>query len=119
MSNAVNKWNAEPGGVNILLDTWQTTKDLEIFDQYSSDNWASYFNWNPLADNIKFNTRVFDQSSWHSSHEKKVALHEFGHALDFDHNSLSWPQSIMRQGKQSQTYLGTHDKSDYADRWGG
>ena len=118
MSHAISAWNAEPRGVDILPDSWLTWKDLEIFDQYSSDTWSGMFTWQPtLADNIKFNTRYFDQGSWTLSYEKKTALHELGHALDFDHNSLAWPESIMRQGMQAQTYLGTHDKNDYADRW--
>jgi hypothetical protein len=117
VSNAIGDWNNLPGGVVIAPDTATTIKDLEIFDQYSSDSWVGYFYWNPGADNIKFNKRVLDMSTWTSCYEAKVALHEFGHALDFTHNSIAWDGSVMRTGKRCQTYLGSHDKSDYANRW--
>lgn len=118
VSNAIGDWNALPGGVDIKPDAWYTYKDLEVFDQYSSDSWAGTFMWQPGgADNIKFNTRILDQSSWTSCYDAKVALHEFGHAHDFDHNDLAWPSSIMRQGMQCQSDLGSHDRSDYANRW--
>jgi hypothetical protein len=89
VSNAIGDWNNLPGGVVIAPDTATTIKDLEIFDQYSSDSWVGYFYWNPGADNIKFNKRVLDMSTWTSCYEAKVALHEFGHALDFNHNSIA------------------------------
>lgn len=118
VSNAISRWNGLPGGVDIKKDSFTTYKDLELFDQYSSDSWAGSFFWQPGgADNIKFNTRILDQGSWTYCYEAKVALHEFGHALDFEHNDLPWPQSILRQGMRCQDYLGSHDSSDYANRW--
>lgn len=118
VGNSVGDWNALPGGVNIAPDTSSTVNDLEIFDVYSSDTYAgNYFYQSVGADNIKFNTRVLDQSTWTYCYDAKVALHEMGHVLDFDHNDLAWPQSILRQGMQCQTDLGSHDISDYGARW--
>ncbi len=118
VSNAISDWNALPGGVVIKPDAWNTYNDLEIYDVTSSDDFTGQFIWHPGgADNLRFNKRILDQSGWDACHEAKVGLHEFGHALDFDHNSLSWAESIMPQGKRCQDYLGTHDKSDYANRW--
>lgn len=119
VSNAIGDWNDLPGGVVIAPDNSSTVNDLEIFDVNSSDSYSGQYFYQPGgADNLKFNTRILDQSSWTTCYESKVALHEFGHALDFDHNALSWAESIMPQGKRCQSYLGTHDKSDYAGRWG-
>lgn len=116
VNNAVDRWNAE-SKVEILPDAWNTVKDLEIGDTYSSDTFHGRFTWNPGADNITFNTRILDGSDWSYEHKAKTALHEFGHSLDFDHNELDWPTSIMRQGKRFQEYLGSHDKSDDDNRW--
>lgn len=117
ITNAINKWNAEPGGVSILPDTSSTVNDLEITDLYSNDTWHGRWVWNILADNINFNPRILDGSTWTNTHRRKTALHEFGHAHGLGHNTLAWPQSIMRQGKQAQDYLGSHDKTDYANKW--
>lgn len=116
VSNAISKWNAE-SRVEILPDAWNTVKDLEIGDKYDSDTYAGRFAWNPGADNITFNTRILDGSTYTTDHKAKTALHEFGHALDFDHNTLAWPQSIMKEGPRAQNYLGSHDKSDDDARW--
>lgn len=117
LSNAAYRWNFEPGGVYIAPYANSGVVDVYVRDAWSSDNWSGFYSWTPGPDNIDFNTRVLDLSDWYYGHEAKVALHEFGHALDFDHNGLSWSESIMPQGKRSQTYLGTHDKSDFAARW--
>jgi hypothetical protein len=116
VNNAIDRWNAE-SRVEIKPDAWNTVKDLEIGDQYSSDTWHGKFVWNPGADNITFNTRILDGSTWEYEHRAKTALHEFGHSLDFAHNELAWPTSIMRQGKRFQDYLGSHDKADDDARW--
>jgi predicted Zn-dependent protease len=116
VNNAINRWNELPGGVVIARDTASTVNDLEITDLRSNDTWHGRWVWNPGADNINFNTRILDGSTWTSTERRKTALHEFGHAHGFGHNDLAWPQSIMRQGKRAQGTLGTHDVSDYS-RW--
>lgn len=118
ITNAINKWNALPGGVTIAPDTSSTVNDLEISDLNSNDTWHGRWVWNVLADNINFNTRILDGSTWTNTHRRKTALHEFGHAHGFGHNDLAWPSSIMRQGMRAQDTLGDHDKTDYASKWG-
>ena len=113
---AINVWD-DRGKVNILPDAWNTVKDLEIWDVHTSDTYAGRFECNAGADNIKMNMRILDQGDWDPVHRRKVALHELGHSLDFDHNDLAWPQSIMRQGKRAQDWLGDHDINDYNNRW--
>lgn len=118
VNNAIDKWNALPGGVSILPDAWNTYNDLEIYDTYTSDSWSGYFTWHPGgADNMRFNTRVLDQSTWGACHDSKVALHEFGHSLDFDHNYYAFSYSIMRQGKHCTYNLPQHERDDFDARW--
>jgi hypothetical protein len=111
-NNAISKWDAV-GVINIAGDTSTTIEDLSFTDYSANDGVLGYWRQYSGADKIAFNDYYFqDMSDCERNH---TALHELGHALDLEHNSVSG--SVMNSGKICRSSLGDHDVEDLEARW--
>lgn len=110
--NAISKWDAE-GVINIAGDTAFTIEDLSFTDYNADDGnlgmWLQYSG----ADKILFNDFIFTDLD--PCEQNKTALHEMGHALNLEHNTLSG--SVMQSGILCISSLSAHDISDLNSRW--
>ncbi|MDR2945076.1 MAG: hypothetical protein LBU81_08400 [Methanosarcinales archaeon] len=105
---SISTWNAMKK-VNISKDTLLTLEDLYIVDVYSPNAkhiHAGYMNSTTSGNNTPFTP----------AEKQKTLTHELGHALGI--NEIGISGNVMKQGKSSQTYLGTKDKEVYNCLWG-
>ncbi|MFD2628912.1 matrixin family metalloprotease [Oceanobacillus kapialis] len=85
-NTAIARWDAE-GVINIAGDTSSTIEDLSFTDYSSKDGVLGSWTQFPGADRIRFNNYYFDDMR--ACERNKTALHEMGHALNLDHNSVA------------------------------
>jgi hypothetical protein len=128
MREGVRNWNLVGDDVRSVVDIRFGdfgNQGWEVYDYRNCDsnvlgvwNGGSAFNGGYL----RFNTCRMDASETTSSRRYRVAVHEIGHAIAFQHNDLNQCTSVMRPGLQLDAracyYPGSHDKSDYAEEWG-
>ncbi|WNY25371.1 hypothetical protein [Methanolapillus millepedarum] len=121
-SAAVSTWNGM-GSVTIKADHLLSQKDLKILDVDSprpygyTGDWpsAGYSNGSENGTkHIKINTAIL--YGYSSNERTKTLTHELGHALGI--KDINIDNNIMRQGRLSQTSLGTKDKEVYRCIWG-
>lgn len=110
--NAISKWDAV-GPINIAPDNFTVIEDLSFTDYDADDGYLGYWQKFNGADKIAFNDYYYEDMS--ACERNKTALHELGHALNLDHNSLSG--SVMQTGKLCISSLSDHDEDDLNDRW--
>ena len=103
---SVGVWEAYKPGI-IRPDSVRVIEDVKISDYYEQSNTMAVTS---SAGTMKFNKYHFKNMS--AGERQKTITHELGHALGLDENN-SVPNSIMCQGKRSQTYIVQDDKNGY------
>lgn len=105
-NKSIKVWEDYKPGV-IRPDSAWVIEDVKISDYYEESNTMAVTS---SAGTIKFNKYHF--ASMSAGERQKTMTHELGHALGLDENN-SVPNSIMCQGKRSQTYIIQDDKNGY------
>lgn len=103
---SIGVWEDYKPGV-IRSDSVLVIEDVKISDYYEESNTMAVTS---SAGTIKFNSYNFNSMS--AGERQKTMTHELGHALGLDENN-SVPNSIMCQGRRSQTYIIQDDKNGY------
>lgn len=105
-NKSIKVWENYKPGV-IRQDSVSVIEDVKISDYYEESNTMAVTS---SAGTMKFNKYHF--ASMSAGERQKTMMHELGHALGLDENN-SVAESIMCQGKRSQTYIIQDDKNGY------
>lgn len=117
-STAESRWEALPGGVNILPDSAATINDLDIGDYSANDGLCGFWDGRTGEDHLRLNNSYYNGAS--TTNRRACTLHEFGHAHGLAH---SYDSQVMDNCPVSAcgsvyTTPQSHDRSDYAALWG-
>lgn len=117
-TQAESRWEALPGGVNILPDSATTINDLDIGNYSANDGLCGFWDGKVGEDVLRLNNSYYNGAS--TTNRRACTLHEFGHAHGLAH---SYNDQVMDDCPVSAcgsvyTAPQSHDRSDYASLWG-
>jgi hypothetical protein len=110
MNKALSNWNATASPANIYKSSLSSS--IITVKSYSNTFYGRYTRCGGSCLTIKLNLRTINRDATnHSKFVTSVLVHEFGHALNLDHNGL---RSIMNndRDRDSMTKPQAHDVAD-------